>query len=136
MTLTGRVEIILYVTDQQAATAFYSAVLSAAPSLEAPGMTEFTLGPDLTLGLMPEAGIGSLISPPLPHPRGGHGIPRCELYLHVDDVATAHRHALLHGALDISPPSSRDWGDDVAYVADPDGHVIAFAARTRAAGPN
>ena len=52
-------------------------------------MTEFAILPGVRMGLMPETGIARLITPPLPHPAQGAGIPRCELYLRVDDVDAA-----------------------------------------------
>jgi len=36
------------------------------------------------------------------------------------------------GGLGISPPTLRPWGDTVAYGADPDGHIVAFASRAAA----
>jgi catechol 2,3-dioxygenase-like lactoylglutathione lyase family enzyme len=48
---------ILYVSDQERSTAFYSAVLGMHPTLNVRGMTEFTLDGSSILGLMPESGI-------------------------------------------------------------------------------
>lgn len=132
MRAVGHVEIILYVADQAAATAFYTAALAVPAVLDVPGMTEFALGPGVTLGLMPEAGIARIVSPPLRHPETARGVPRCELYLHVADVAAAYERALAAGAREVSAPAPRDWGDEVAYVADADGHVLAFAAGSAA----
>ena len=78
---------ILYVQDQRASTAFYAAVLDRAPELNLPGMTEFRLGPDVVLGLMPVSGIKRLLGDPLPDPTAGAGIPRVEIYLRVTDAA-------------------------------------------------
>jgi aminoglycoside 6'-N-acetyltransferase len=36
------------------------------------------------------------------------------------------------GATELSPVLAREWGDDAGYCLDPDGHVLAFAAPTRA----
>jgi uncharacterized glyoxalase superfamily protein PhnB len=125
----GPVHVILYVRDQAAATAFWQAVLDRPPALDVPGMTEFTLGAQIVLGLMPEAGIKSLLGPSLPDPAAARGIPRAELYLVVQDPAIHHARAQEAGATELSPLSRRSWGDDAAYSLDPDGHVIAFAAR-------
>ncbi len=122
-----RTEIILYVSDQARSATFYSTLLGKAPALDVPGMTEFDLG-GCTLGLMPEAGIARIISGPLPHPTSGAGIPRCELYLLVDDLDATMRMATEAGALLVDAAAPRDWGHRVAYFADPDGHVIALAA--------
>jgi uncharacterized protein len=120
--------LILYVEDQRASAAFYSAVLAQTPSLDVLGMTEFTLGDGCTLGLMPVAGIRRLLGERLPDPTRAAGFPRAELYLRVDDPAEYHRRTLANGARELSSLLERDWGDVVAYSLDPDGHVLAFAA--------
>jgi predicted enzyme related to lactoylglutathione lyase len=120
-------EFILYVKDQATSARFYSFVLERSPVLDAPGMTEFELGPGVRLGLMPESGIQRLLGKRLPDPAGANGIPRAELYLFVDDPDASHRRALASGARELSPPAARDWGDVVAYSLDPDGHVLALA---------
>jgi uncharacterized protein len=125
--MIGAVHLILYVRDQAAASAFWRAVLGSPPILEEPGMTEFELGARTVLGLMPEAGIRSLLGPSLPDPAAARGIPRAEVYLVVPDAAACHTRALAAGAAELSPLALRSWGDHVAYSLDPDGHVIAFA---------
>lgn len=119
---------ILYVADQERSTAFYSAALAATPRLHVPGMTEFDLPGGGVLGLMPEQGIRNLLGPELPDPALAAGIPRCELYLLVDDPATWHSRAQHAGARELSPLAPRNWGHHAAYSLDPDGHVLAFAS--------
>lgn len=120
-------EFILYVQDQQRSRDLYRVLLDRAPVLDVPGMTEFDLG-GCKLGLMPASGIARIITPALPHPDAGHGVPRCELYLRVTDLDAAIARAGQAGLAVVSPAADRDWGDRVAYFADPDGHVIALAA--------
>ena len=122
-------EFILYVADQHRSRDFYSAVLQKQPTLDVPGMTEFDLAEGLKLGLMPENGIAKILADKTPHPGSGNGIPRCELYILAGAAEESHHRALAAGAKEISPVSDRDWGDRVGYVADPDGHIIAFATR-------
>lgn len=122
-----RTLVILYVTDQKRIAAFYAEVLERTAVLDVPGMTEFLLNDGCKLGLMPDSGIAKIVSGPLPHPSKGTGIPRCELYLMVDDVDVAFARSIPAGAQLVSPAMQRDWGHYVAYVADADGHVIAFA---------
>lgn len=119
--------LILYVADQQRSTDFYGKVLDQKPVLNVPGMTEFMLNEHTKLGLMPEQGIAKIITPHTKHPEAGNGIPRCELYLIVNDPEQALTTALNAGAKEISKAAPRDWGDTVSYCVDPDGHVIAFA---------
>lgn len=119
--------IILYVKDQLQSRKFYEKIFGKEPSLDVPGMTEFMLTQNFKLGLMSEKGIAKILTPHAPHPETGSGIPRCELYLIVDNSADALRRAVEAGANKISQAELRDWGDKVAYCADPDGHIIAFA---------
>ncbi len=118
---------ILYVANQDKSTSFYSHVLAMSPTLHVPGMTEFTLNNGSRLGLMPETGIKQLLTPNLPDPVPGSGIPRAELYLRVSLPHLYHQRSLQAGAKELSPMTQRDWGDRAAYSLDPDGHVLAFA---------
>lgn len=124
------VEIILYVEDQARSRELYASMLGLVPTLDVPGMTEFTLSETLKLGLMPNSGIATILGDTMPHPRSGTGIPRCELYLRVADVRQAYSNALLAGACPVSEPAQRTWGDMACYVSDYDGHIIAFAEAT------
>ena len=124
-----RTEFILYVADQQRSRNFYSTLLGTEPSLDVPGMTEIELAPGVLLGLIPEYGIARILTN-MPHPSKGNGIPRCELYLFTGDPSSSFRQALKAGGTAVSEATARDWGDTVSYVADPDGHIIAFAKRT------
>ncbi|MDX2359272.1 MAG: VOC family protein [Crocinitomicaceae bacterium] len=124
------VEFILYVADQRKSTVFYSELLGMQPVLDVPGMTEFRFSDHCKLGLMPEKGIAKIITPTLHHPELGTGIPRCELYLKMDNAAECYQRGVQIGAKEISPMESRGWGDTVGYLADFDGHVLAFAKKT------
>ncbi|MCE3258829.1 MAG: putative lactoylglutathione lyase [Bacteroidetes bacterium] len=119
--------IILYVRDQEKSKTFYEGILNKKPVLHVPGMTEFELGGDVLLGLMPEKSISKILEGKTPSPETGNGIPRCELYLIVEDVNIAYQRAISSGAKEVSAPSARDWGDHVGYCSDPDGHILAFA---------
>lgn len=119
---------ILYVGDQARSRDFYAAALGMAPRLDVPGMTEFELAPGCVLGLMPEKGIKRLL-PALPDPAAAAGTPRAEVYLTVPDPGAFHARALAAGGRELSPLEPRGWGDKAAYSLDPDGHVLAFAAR-------
>lgn len=122
-----KTQFILYVKDQEKSTDFYKTILRQAPSLNVPGMTEFQLSDHTKLGLMPEAGIKKILLEFVPDPSSGNGIPRCEVYLYVDSPSDYLVRAILSGATKIDEEKDRDWGDSVAYCADPDGHILAFA---------
>ena len=119
--------LILYVADQKKSSDFYKAILENEPQLDVPGMTEFELNEFTILGLMPEEGIHRIIGDAMPHPALGNGIPRCELYLNVEDPEISYKKLLASGGKPISESKLRDWGHITAYGADPDGHIIAFA---------
>ncbi|MDY0077007.1 MAG: lactoylglutathione lyase [Bacteroidales bacterium] len=121
------IEFILYVTNQKKSTAFYQQLLEITPSLDVPGMTEFHLAERIKLGLMPENGIAKILEDKVPHPQQGSGIPRCELYLKVKNAAAYIQRGIQLGGKAISDLKSRNWGDTVGYIADLDGHIIAFA---------
>lgn len=123
------VEFILYVADQELSRNFYKSVLGKDPVLDVPGMTEFLLSENCKLGLMSNKGIAKILGNKTPHPETGNGIPRNELYLYAEDVNKMYSNAIIAGAKEISPVSDRDWGDSVGYLADPDGHIIAFAKK-------
>lgn len=123
-------EIILYVADQQKSRDFYSAILGKPPQVDVPGMTEYDLADNFKLGLMPENGIEKILGDKTPHPASGNGIPRCELYLHSENIEESFETAKNAGAIEISEIQDRDWGDTVGYLSDSDGHIIAFATRT------
>ena len=125
------VEVILYVADQEASKLFYEKLLRQKADLHVPGMTEFIISPVCKLGLMPNKGIAKILQDKTPHPDTGTGIPRCELYLTVENVQAEFQNAMECGAQLVSPPANHDWGDKVCYFADPDGHIIAFAEKIR-----
>jgi catechol 2,3-dioxygenase-like lactoylglutathione lyase family enzyme len=47
-----------------------------------------------------------------------------EIGLVTDDVPAAHARALREGAQELSPPSTKPWGQVVSYVRAPDGCLI------------
>ena len=122
-------ETILYVEDQQLSTAFYEKLFRKQADLNVPGMTEFHFAGNFILGLMPNNGIAKILVDKTPHPKTGVGIPRCELYFYVDNLASEYENALSVGARLVSPVEQRNWGDRACYFADQDGHIIAFAEK-------
>ncbi|MEI6347896.1 MAG: lactoylglutathione lyase [Bacteroidota bacterium] len=122
-------EIILYVENQEISTRFYQSILCQEPSLCVFGMTSFTLSDNVKLGLMPNSGISKIITPKMPNPKLGFGIPRCELYIKTELAEERFNKALQLGAKLVDSFSNRDWGDCVGYLSDPDGHIIAFAKK-------
>ena len=125
----NEIEFILYVSNQEKSRVFYERLLNLKPSLNVPGMTEFELIENVKLGLMPEDGIAKIISKKLPHPKNGNGIPRCEIYLKVNNPIEYIKKGIELGGKEISEFQNRDWGDKVGYISDIDGNIIAFAQK-------
>jgi hypothetical protein len=94
-----------------------------------PGMTEFTISENTTLGLMPISGIEQLFGDKLPDPARSTDGPRCEIYLLVSHPEDYHKRAVMAGAVELSGLEKRSWGHNAAYSLDPDGNVLAFAER-------
>ena len=126
--MINKTNLILYVKDQQISRDFYEQVLRQPPTLDVPGMTEFRLSENTTLGLMPAAGICRLLAGKIPDPRSANGVPGAELYLSVADPATWHQRSLQAGGRELQPLMQMNWGDQAAYSSDPDGNVLAFAS--------
>ena len=124
--------LIFYVNDQQRSRDFYAQVLQMSPTLDVPGMTEFSLTDSLVLGLMPEKGIVRLLGNAIKDPALAAGIPRAELYLSVDQPQQYHQRALQAGATELKAYALMNWGDMAAYSLDPDGHVLVFASAANA----
>ena len=126
-----KIHTILYVENHEISTEFYTKILRLKPDLNVPGMTEFHLTDDFTLGLMPNSGIAKILAGKTPPPESGTGIPRCELYLYVDDIEAALKNIHDNQIAVISGLQERNWGDMAFYFADPDGHIIAFATKIK-----
>ncbi len=134
MVKTYTTHFILYVSNQETSTRFYSELLELKPILNVPGMTEFQLNNHTKLGLMPEKSIAKILMN-MPNPALANGIPKCELYLFVNDVKKTFNKAIKLGAKEINLPQERDWGDFVGYVSDFDGNIIAIAEMRCIASP-
>ncbi len=122
-----KTHIILYVADQESSTMFYSSVLKIKPRLNVPGMTEFEIGKDTILGLMPYSSAAKLLSKNFDNLQSEQVVPKAELYLIVENPNTFHKRAVEFGAEEISPLIERDWGHRAGYCMDFDGNILAFA---------
>lgn len=122
---------IIYAKNQEKAKNFYESLLGYKPTLDVPGMTEFALAPNVSLGIMPETGIMRLLENKIPNPTQANGIPRCEIYLYVDNPDEFLEKLVKAGGKKISLGKLRNWSDFVSYGLDPDGNVLAFAKKVK-----
>jgi Rho-binding antiterminator len=118
--------IILAVSDLKRSARFYEQAFSWTRTVDAPVYLEYTLANGMRLGLYQRESF-AVNTGVLPEVAGPGSITGSELYLRVADVEQAAIRLIDAGARVLSKPAPRDWGDEVAYVADPDGNVIALA---------
>lgn len=118
---------LLYVANQARSREFYSALFTLTPVLDVESISEFIINDTMKIGILDERWIGELIGDSMPKPASGSGIPRVELYLFVENPTEMYDKAISLGATAVSPVSMRNWGQYVGYVADLDGHILAFA---------
>lgn len=122
---------ILAVADLARSVAFYREAFGWPARVEVPVYVELALPDGRGLGLYARDGFARNVgqTPVLHAP---DRIGGTELYFHVDDLDGATRRLEAAGALVLSPRAARDWGDEAAYYADPDGNVVVVA---RPGGP-
>jgi catechol 2,3-dioxygenase-like lactoylglutathione lyase family enzyme len=121
--------VIIYVKNQEKSKSFYEKLLGYKPKLNVPGMTEFQLLDNVSLGIMPEEGIMRILENKITNPKRANGIPRSEIYLFVDEPNEYYLKLVDTGGTGISKEELRNWGDYVAYGSDLDGHILAFAKK-------
>lgn len=61
-------------------------------------------------------------------PDVGFASPTFEVCFVTEDVPGAFERAVSEGAEAIAPPQTKPWGQDVAYLRDPDGHLVEIAS--------
>jgi uncharacterized protein len=121
--------VILAVRDLAAAKRFYVEAFGWTPRVDAPVYCELVSDEGFRLGLYARDRFahnfcaGTALAPP---PAGG--VAPTELYLQASAAAELLARAERAGARLLSPLQPRDWGEDVGYLADPDGNVIAVAS--------
>jgi predicted enzyme related to lactoylglutathione lyase len=118
---------ILAVRDVARATRFYREVFGWSQTVDVPVYAELSLPGGHRLGLYAEEGFARNVGVAPCAPPAGAAVTRTELYVHCDDLEAAVDRALAAGARILAPLAARDWGDAAAYVADPEGNVVAIA---------
>lgn len=124
--------VILAVRDLAAMRAFYARALGWPTVVDVPVYVELAHPDGTRLGLYADSSFG--VNPGEPPAPPAPGLARTELYLHADELDDAIARAVAAGARVLSPRAPRAWGDEVAYLADPEGHVLALH-RPLAAAP-
>lgn len=118
--------IILAVTDLDRAVAFYEAAFELRARVRAPTYVELALDDVRGLGLYQREGFARNTGAPPTRAAPGE-ITATELYFRCDDgneLSEAIARIEHAGARVLSARGARDWGDEAAYFADPDGRCV------------
>jgi catechol 2,3-dioxygenase-like lactoylglutathione lyase family enzyme len=122
------VHLVLAVSDVDRAYAFYRDVFGWSSHLDWPGQyVELVVTEEDRLGLYRRDGWAATAGAE-PAELNGHVSP-AYLYVRVDDLDGTIERLRAVGARPLSPRRERGWGDEAAYFSDPDGNVVAVAAR-------
>ncbi|MCC7000284.1 MAG: VOC family protein [Deltaproteobacteria bacterium] len=120
--------VILAVRDLAAMVAFYRDLLGATATVEVPVYVELALAGGMRLGLYVDTGFASNtgVLPPATAP---DALTRTELYLGCDGAGleAALGRATRLGARVLSALAPRPWGDEAAYLCDPEGNTVVLA---------
>jgi uncharacterized protein len=118
--------VILAVEELRRAVSFYRAAFGWTQTVDEAVYAEFALSGAVRLGLYTHADFArNTGQAPLKPARGE--ITGAEIYLFVDDLSAAIARVEAAGGRTLSPRALRDWGDEAAYFADPDGNVVVLA---------
>ena len=117
---------ILAVGDLERAARFYRAAFGWPLLAETPVYVELAAPGGQRVGLYTRERFAATAggSPARVAPAA---VAPAELYLHVTDLEAAIGRVVAAGGRPLSPRAPRDWGDEAAYFADPDGTVLALA---------
>ncbi len=121
---------ILAVADLQRSRRFYQDTFGWPARVEVPVYVELALPDGRGLGLYRRENFAhNTGQEPQALPEGA--IAGTEVYLHCDDLHAAVARAQRAGGRLLSAAAPREWGDDAAYLADPDGNVVVLATPSR-----
>jgi predicted enzyme related to lactoylglutathione lyase len=108
------------------AVTFYRQAFGWKQTVDVPVYAEFSLPGGQRLGLYAREAFGrNTGEAPTATPPGT--LAPTELYFHCDDVPAAVARLRAAGARELSPLAPRAWGDEAAYLADPEGNVLVVA---------
>lgn len=117
---------ILAVGDLARSRAFYRDAFGFKLLVDVAVYAEFEAPGGMRLGLYQREGFArNTGQAPSVTPLGATSAT--EIYFHVDDMLSAIGKLEAAGARLLSPLAKRDWGDEAAYYADPDGNVLVVA---------
>jgi lactoylglutathione lyase len=120
---------ILYVSDVPASLEFYERALGQRRRFlhESGQYAELDTGDTVLAFAAHELAAANL--PGVYRPEEGRSPrPAFEVCFVTRDVQGAFDRAITEGAEAVTPPQTKPWGQDVAYVRDPDGNLVEIAS--------
>jgi catechol 2,3-dioxygenase-like lactoylglutathione lyase family enzyme len=124
--------VILAVRELAEARRFYLAAFGFESTVDAPVYCELAAGDGPRIGLYEREAFARNVGA-APTEIAPGALAPAELYLYAAAPEELLRRAVAAGGRLLDALRTRGWGDEVAYLADPDGNVIAIA-RDRAQG--
>ena len=120
---------ILYVSDVEASLAFYERALGQRRRFvhESGQYAELDTGATALAFAAHELAAANVPGLYRPERRSGPQ-PTFEVCFVTDDVQGVFDRAVTEGARPVTPPQTKPWGQDVAYVRDPDGNLVEIAS--------
>ena len=115
---------ILYITDPVKTRRFYNGLLGLPIKAEHGSYTEFDTGSTI-LAFNTKEDVRSMIPYEIPDKTVQQSI---ELGFVTEDVAHVYEQIKNAGYQTVLPPTEKPWGQTVAYVLDPDGHLIELCS--------
>ncbi len=128
MGIADHVLTVLAVTDVQRSVRFYEAAFGWPRRQDFPIYVELELPGGCGLAFY-ERGSFGINTGQVPAAVPDGDLTSTELYLRCENLEEATLRLQSAGARELRPRTRKDWGDDVAYFADPEGNVIALAKR-------
>jgi lactoylglutathione lyase len=123
--------VILYVQDVAASLAFYEQAFGLARRFfhDDNGKAYGELDTGATRLSFVSLALANDSLQPKPVPASRANPPQAiEIAFVTPEVKSAYEHALATGALAVLPPLTKPWGQVVAYVRDPDGHLVELCS--------
>jgi lactoylglutathione lyase len=115
---------ILYVDDVEKTVAFYERAFGLERKMVQPGeFGELDTG-STKLAFAARSHVQSLFTLPVQRSGPDHDAPPVEIALVTDDVQAAFDKAIAAGAVVVTNPTKKPWGQIVGYVRDNNGFLV------------
>lgn len=126
--------VILAVSDLPRSRRFYTEAFHWPVIIDVPVYVEFELPSAMRLGLYDQSAFVRNTAASLAAAAAAGQTSRTELYFFPDDLLQTIETVEKAGGTLLSALANREWGDETAYFADPDGNVLALAREAQPLG--